>query len=96
MNNALVVDDYKKISAKRGAKNMAVISLTTGMLSLIIGCVLGAFVPLSMCAIVTGVLAMQKCNRGAGDGWGMALAGVILGIVALALYFMVYMIIFSS
>ncbi|MBT5124946.1 MAG: DUF4190 domain-containing protein [Planctomycetaceae bacterium] len=80
MRSALVVDDNKKLKTNRTANTNAVVSLTTGLLS-VVTC--GCGFPLGVAAIVTGILAMQKCSRGAGNGWGMALAGLISGFAGI-------------
>ena len=60
-------------------QSLAIISLVTGILSPTLGCWFCIFIPLSLVALITGLLAMQKVANGTGGGYGMALTGVILG-----------------
>ena len=78
----------------RKNQTLAIISLVTGILSLTTGCPCGFFVPLSLISIITGLLGMQKISRGTGEGYGMALWGVILGSIALLLYGTIYFYLF--
>ncbi len=78
----------------RKSQTLAIVSLVTGILSLTTGCPCGFFVPLSLISIITGLLGMQKISRGTGEGYGMALWGVILGSIALLLYGTIYFYLF--
>jgi hypothetical protein len=67
---------------------LAIVSLVTGIVGIVIGCIpiAGGFLGFcsAVAAIVTGVLERKKIERGESSvkGKGMALAGLILGIVA--------------
>ena len=74
----------------RKSLTLAIVSLVTGILSLTTGCPCGFFVPLSLISIITGLLGMQRVSRGTGEGYGMALWGVITGSIALLLYGTLY------
>lgn len=67
---------------------LAIASLVTGILSLFPGCCCGLFgIPLSIIALVMGIISIQQVNASAGQigGKNMALAGTILGGVAIAI-----------
>ncbi len=65
-----------------GSNSLAVASLVLGIVSLMGGCVLAAVPPIL--AIIFGVLALRSADRAAGvpNGRGMAIAGLVLGLVA--------------
>ena len=67
-------------------QTLSIVSLVLGILSGTIGCCCWLHVPLSIAAIVTGFMGMQKVKAGTGGGYGMALAGVIIGGIVLVLY----------
>ena len=67
-------------------QTLAIIALITGILSPTLGVLCCMFLPLGLVALITGLLGMQKVSRGTGEGYGMALAGVILGGGTLLLY----------
>ena len=73
-------------------QTLAIIALITGILSPTLGLLCCMFLPLSLVALITGLLGMQKVSKGTGEGYGMALTGVILGGFTLLLYgaFFVY------
>jgi hypothetical protein len=54
------------------------------------------FIPLSLVALITGLLGMQKVANGTGEGYGMALTGVILGGGTLLLYGAVFAYLYFS
>jgi hypothetical protein len=74
----------------RKDQTLAIISLVTGILSAVIGCPCFLFLPLSLISVVTGLLGMHKVSRGTGEGYGMALCGVILGSGAFLFYGLFY------
>jgi hypothetical protein len=61
--------------------NLALISLVAGIASFVILPVIGAII-----AVVTGHIARGQIKRTGESGSGMALAGLILGYVHLALF----------
>ncbi|MBT3890445.1 MAG: DUF4190 domain-containing protein [Planctomycetaceae bacterium] len=65
---------------------LAIVALVTGILSVTVGCICFSFLPLALTAIVTGVLGMRKVSQGTGEGYGMALTGVILGSLTMLTY----------
>ena len=67
-------------------QSLAIIALITGILSVIIGWACCMFIPLSIIAVITGLLGMQKVSSGTGEGYGMAVTGVILGGGTMLLY----------
>lgn len=77
-------------------QSLAIIALITGILSPTLGLLCCMFVPLSLTAIITGLLAMQKVAKGTGDGYGMAITGVILGGGTFLLYGAFFAFVFFS
>lgn len=67
-------------------QTLSIVSLVLGILSATIGCCCWLHVPLSIAAIITGIIGMQKVKAGTGGGNGMALAGVIVGGIVLVVY----------
>jgi hypothetical protein len=67
-------------------QTLAIIALVTGILAPTLGLLCCMFIPLSLIALITGLLGMQKVSQGTGAGYGMALTGVILGGGTLLLY----------
>lgn len=77
-------DDYYDAPPPRragGSNGLAVTSLILGILAIFPGCCCYLWVPLSLGSIVTGSIGMKNEN-----GKGMAIAGVVLGVIALLLY----------
>ncbi len=54
-------------------------------MSVTIGCCCWLHVPLGIGAAVTGFIGMQQCKQNNEGGYGMAMAGMIIGLVALVL-----------
>jgi len=67
-------------------QSLAIIALIMGILSVVIGWACCMFIPLSITAVITGLLGMQKASNGTGEGYGMAVTGVILGGGTMLLY----------
>jgi uncharacterized membrane protein len=65
---------------------MGIAALVLGIVSLVV--CYGGFVT-GVLAIIFGALAMQKANRGEATNKTMAMWGLILGIVAIALWIIV-------
>ncbi|MGY8730606.1 MAG: DUF4190 domain-containing protein [Pirellulales bacterium] len=80
----------------RKDQTLAIISLVTGILAVTIGCPCLLFLPLSLISIITGLRGMQKVSLGTGEGYGMALFGVVFGVAALLLYGALYAVVFFS
>jgi hypothetical protein len=67
---------------------LAIASLVTGILSLFPGCCCGLFgIPLSIVALVMGIISIQQINASGGQigGKNMAIAGTVLGGIAIAI-----------
>jgi len=68
---------------------LAIVSLITGIAGIVLGCIPAAGAFISLCAgiaaIITGVMERKKIAKGESSqkGKGMALAGLIMGIVAI-------------
>ena len=67
-------------------QSLAITALITGILAPTVGVLCCTFLPLALVALITGLLGMQKVSKGTGEGYGMALTGVILGGGTLLLY----------
>lgn len=68
---------------------LAIAALVTGILSIVFSAVCGLFsLPLSIAAVVLGFLARGKIAKSGGTltGSGMALAGIITGVVGLLIF----------
>ena len=73
---------------------LAIISLVLGILSIVSSCCCGAVlplvglvgVPLGIGAGITGFIALKKVKDGSGGGKGLAMTGMILGIVMTVLW----------
>ena len=77
--------------ARRPGNGMAVAALVLGILSIVVICVPGltyASIPCAILAVVFGFTGRSKARAGASGG-GMAVAGLVLGFVALTLYVLV-------
>ena len=69
------------------SSGLAIASLVTGILSLFPGCCCGFVgIPLAIVALVMGIISIQQINASGGQlgGKNMAIAGTILGGVAIA------------
>ena len=70
------------------SSGLAIASLVTGILSLFPGCCCGLFgIPLSIIALVMGIVSISQINASGGQigGKNMAIAGSILGGVAIGI-----------
>jgi predicted Zn finger-like uncharacterized protein len=73
--------DYRPSSASSGGSGLAVLSLILGILSLPMACCCGLFsLPCTLGATITGSIALKNP-----DGKGMAVTGMVLGIIGLVL-----------
>jgi hypothetical protein len=85
------------MAPQQQASGMAIASLVLGIVSVLsfcgmhIGVIVG--LPCAILAIVFGILARQKIERGEAGGRGMALAGIICGSIHIALLIIVAIII---
>lgn len=77
-------------------QTLAIVALIFGIMSPTLGLLCCMFIPLSLVALITGLLGMQKVSKGTGEGYGMALTGVILGGGTLLLYGAVFAFFFFS
>lgn len=66
-------------------KGLAIASMVCGIVSLVLLCFPYLGLPAGIAAVVTGVLARKKIQQGAAEGAGMALAGLITGIVGIVI-----------
>lgn len=72
---------YEEPAAGGGASVFAIISLVTGILSILCCCSRWMCIIFAVAAIVLGILSMNKEE----EGRGMAIAGIICGAVGLVL-----------
>lgn len=72
--------------------NMAIASLITGILSIPMLCLCYLGVPLAIVAVILGVLGRKKANEEmGGNGAGMALGGIITGLIGFLLSGMLFL-----
>ena len=74
---------------------LAIISLVTGIVGLLVSCtaiipVIGWFslicvAPCGLAALITGIIAAVKVKKSGEKGKGMAIIGIIFGVIALGL-----------
>lgn len=77
---------YPGQEPKTGTNGLAIASLVCGILAIPLACLIGLFsIPLPIAAIITGVMGMKQTKQTGQQGYGMALAGTILGGVVLVL-----------
>jgi len=72
-------------AASNQAHPVAIVSLVFGILSLTLGCCCWLHIPLGLTAVVTGGFGIHFGNQGRG-GKGMAIAGLIMGLISLIAY----------
>ena len=77
---------YQQPYGRQPSNGMGIAALVLGIVSLVV--CYGGFVT-GVLAIIFGALAMQKANRGEATNKTMAMWGLILGIVAIALWIIV-------
>ncbi len=61
-------------------KGLSITSMVLGIVSIVLCCVYYISIPSSILAIIFGAVGMKK------GGKGMAIAGIVCGIIGLALY----------
>ncbi|WP_415847587.1 DUF4190 domain-containing protein [Tsukamurella strandjordii] len=71
--------------AQSGTNGLAIASLVCGILSIPSACVWGLGILFGIAAIIMGIIAMKQTKQTGQDGNGMALAGLITGVVGLLL-----------
>jgi len=67
---------------------LAIASMVCGILAIVPGCCCGLFgIPLSLAALIMGIISISQINASAGQlgGKGMAIAGTVCGGVAIAM-----------
>jgi hypothetical protein len=67
-----------------GDQGLAIASLVLGICSLTLVCCGGFLIGIP--AVICGVIAIKKANRGEAAGKGMAIAGVTTGAISLTLF----------
>lgn len=83
--NAAPTQHVAPTAASNQAHPVSIVSLVFGILSLTLGCCCWLHIPLGITAAVTGGFGIHFANQGRG-GKGMAISGLIMGIIALVLY----------
>ncbi len=73
------------VGASSQTHPVSIVSLIFGILSLTLGCCCWLHIPLGLTAVVTGGFGIHFGNQGNG-GKGMAIAGLIMGIISLIVY----------
>ena len=72
------------VSMQSGEQGLAIASLVLGICSLTLVCCGGFLIGIP--AVICGVIAIKKANRGEATGKGMAIAGVTTGGISLGLF----------
>jgi uncharacterized membrane protein len=67
------------------SNGMAIGALVTGILSLPLVFLFGLGVLLGIVAVILGVIAVRRANRGEGSGRGMAIGGIVTGAISVVL-----------
>lgn len=80
-------------SSGAGSNAPAIAALITGIIALLLSWIPGinllGFL-LAIVAIVTGVIGMKKAGQPGGSGKGLAIGGLVTGILAILVTFLVY------
>ncbi|MEU6486444.1 DUF4190 domain-containing protein [Streptomyces sp. NPDC046887] len=76
---------YGTWGAPAPSNGMGVAALVLGIIGVVLFCAWGLGVILGILALIFGLIGRRKARRGEADNGGMALAGVILGSVAIAI-----------
>ena len=69
----------------QGGSGMAIAALVLSIVSLVLFCIWFVSIPCAIVAIVLGIVARGKAGRGEASGKGMATAGMVIGIITIAL-----------
>ncbi|GAA1087426.1 DUF4190 domain-containing protein [Tsukamurella spumae] len=69
-----------------GTNGLAIAALVCGIVSFPLGCAYGLGIITAIAALIMGIIAMKQVKETGQDGHGMALSGVILGGVYIALF----------
>ena len=72
-------------SSQPPGSGLAIASMVLGILSLPLFCFWPGAIPLGILATVLGFVARSKVKAGTGAGGGMAMAGIVCGIIAIVL-----------
>ena len=67
------------------SSGMAVASMVLGIIAVVLFCFWYVSIPCAILAIILGIVARNKAKRGEADGQGMATAGLVCGIISIAL-----------
>ena len=66
-------------------KGMAIASMVLGLVAICFWCIPYLGLPCALVGVILGALAMKKINQAGGAGKGMAITGLVLSIVVLAI-----------
>ncbi len=66
-------------------KGMAIASMVLGLVAICFWCIPYLGIPCALVGVILGALAMKKINQAGGVGKGMAITGLVLSIVVLAI-----------
>ena len=64
---------------------LAIASLVLGIVGLVLFCIWYVSIPSAILAVIFGIVARKKAADGTGGGNGMALAGLVCGLISLEL-----------
>ena len=63
---------------------LSVTSMVLGIISIMFGCIWGLGILLGGLAVIFGIVAKRKCKRGEAGGSGMAVTGIVTGLISIA------------
>lgn len=84
--------NYQIPPRPQSANPMAIISMVAGILSCVTFCKIWVSIPFAVVAIVLSVIASGQIKKSGAGGKGMALAGLILGIIGAVIAVIMYVI----
>jgi hypothetical protein len=88
--------NYQPPAPQGGSIGLAVTSMILGIISLICFCAWYISLPLALIAIVLGFIAKGQADRGQAGGRGMAVAGLVLGSIAVLLALILMVVYFTA
>ncbi|HEX3027439.1 MAG TPA: DUF4190 domain-containing protein [Clostridia bacterium] len=87
---------YRQYPPEQSYSGLAIASMILGILSLPLFCFYGSGVITAILSIIFGFVAKSKISTGASKGFGMAITGIVLGIVTLTIGIIVVLLISLS
>lgn len=73
------------------SSGLAITSMVLGIIGLVFVCVIYITIPCSVLAIIFGWIAISQSKTGRAGGKGMAIAGLVCGLVAMSVYLIIFL-----